>query len=67
MRILLQDFTGVRAVVDLAAMCDAVETLGDDPASINALVPIGLVIDRLVVAEVADTPEPFGRNAELKF
>ena len=66
-RILLQDFTGVPAVVDLAAMRDAVETLGGDPASINPLVPVELVIDHSVVAEVAGTPEAFGRNAELEF
>jgi len=66
-RILLQDFTGVPAVVDLAAMRDAVETLGGDPSVVNPLVPVELVIDHSIVADVAGTPEAFRRNGDLEF
>jgi aconitate hydratase len=66
-RILLQDFTGVPAVVDLAAMRDAVEALGGDPSGVNPLVPVELVIDHSIVADVAGTPDAFRRNGELEF
>jgi aconitate hydratase len=66
-RILLQDFTGVPAVVDLAAMRDAVAALGGDPSRVNPLVPVELVIDHSVVADVAGTPDAFRHNAELEF
>jgi aconitate hydratase len=66
-RILLQDFTGVPAVVDLAAMRDAVEALGGDPSSINPLVPVELVIDHSVIADVAGTADAFHHNADLEF
>ena len=65
-RILMQDFTGVPAVVDLAAMRDAIEALGGDPARVNPLVPAELVIDHSVVADVYGTPDAFARNAELE-
>ena len=59
-RVLLQDFTGVPAVVDLAAMRDAVQALGGDPAGINPLVPADLVIDHSVQVDV------FGNDARLR-
>src|SRR6266511_4650255 len=52
-RVLLQDFTGVPAVVDLAAMRDAIAELGGDPARLNPLAPAELVIDHPVIADVA--------------
>ena len=66
-RILMQDFTGVPAVVDLAAMRDAVGRLGGDPARINPLVPVDLVIDHSIVADVYGVPDAFRRNAQLEF
>ena len=65
-RVLMQDFTGVPAVVDLAAMRDAMVGLGGDPARINPLVPAELVIDHSVIADVAGRPDAFARNAELE-
>lgn len=66
-RILLQDFTGVPAVVDLAAMRDALNVLGGDPGSVRPLVPVELVIDHSVIADVAGTPDAFRHNADLEF
>jgi len=66
-RVLLQDFTGVPAVVDLAAMRDAMTQLGGDPDRISPLVPGELVIDHSVIADVAGRPDAFARNAELEF
>ncbi|MCU1374420.1 MAG: acnA, partial [Actinomycetia bacterium] len=66
-RILMQDFTGVPCVVDLAAMRDAVGALGGDPASVNPLVPAELVIDHSVQVDVAGSPLALGRNVELEF
>jgi aconitate hydratase len=66
-RILLQDFTGVPAVVDLAAMRDAMVALGGDPARVNPLIPAELVIDHSVIADVYGTRDAFARNAELEF
>jgi aconitate hydratase len=66
-RILMQDFTGVPAVVDLAAMRDAMVELGGDPARVNPLIPAELVIDHSIVADVYGTPDAFRRNAELEF
>jgi aconitate hydratase len=65
-RILLQDFTGVPAIVDLAALRDAVGSLGGSADRVNPLVPVDLVIDHSVVADVYGTPEAFQRNAELE-
>src|SRR6202012_1193908 len=62
-----QDFTGVPAVVDLAAMRDAMVALGGDPAKVNPLIPAELVIDHSVVADVYGQPHAFARNAELEF
>ncbi|MDQ6979768.1 MAG: aconitate hydratase AcnA, partial [Mariprofundaceae bacterium] len=66
-RVLMQDFTGVPAVVDLAAMRDAVVALGGNAESINPLVPAELVIDHSVQVDVAGTSDAFARNAELEF
>jgi aconitate hydratase len=66
-RVLMQDFTGVPAVVDLAAMRDAMSDLGGDPTRINPLAPAELVIDHSVVADVAGRPDAFVRNVELEF
>jgi aconitate hydratase len=66
-RVLLQDFTGVPAVVDLAAMRDAVAAAGGDPTRINPLIPAELVIDHSVQVDVFGTPDAFRRNAELEF
>ena len=66
-RVLLQDFTGVPAVVDLAAMRDAMKRLGGDPALINPLQPAELVIDHSVQVDEFGTPQSFQLNAELEF
>src|ERR671936_609189 len=66
-RVLMQDFTGVPAIVDLAAMRDAMATLGGDPAKINPLVPAELVIDHSVQVDVFGTADAFVRNAEREF
>jgi aconitate hydratase len=66
-RVILQDLTGVPAVVDLAAMREAMRDLGGDPAKINPLVPAELVIDHSVVADVFGRPDAFDRNVDLEF
>ena len=66
-RVLLQDFTGVPAVVDLAAMRDAMKRLGGDPALINPLQPAELVIDHSVQVDEFGSGKAFGLNAELEF
>jgi aconitate hydratase len=66
-RVLLQDFTGVPAVVDLAAMRDAVRRLGADPARINPLQPADLVIDHSVQVDVFGSRDAFAKNVELEF
>src|SRR3954447_1945027 len=66
-RVVLQDFTGVPAVVDLAAMRDALADLGGDPAKINPLVPVELVIDHSVQVDVFGTRDAFRVNAEKEF
>ncbi len=66
-RVLMQDFTGVPAVVDLAAMRDAMKALGGDPAQINPLQPAELVIDHSVQVDVFGGPEAAKRNSELEF
>src|SRR4051812_41194975 len=66
-RVVMQDFTGVPAVVDLAAMRDAMADLGGDPAKINPLVPAELVIDHSVQVDVFGTADAFVRNAEREF
>ncbi len=66
-RVVMQDFTGVPAVVDLAAMRDAMRELGGDPSRINPLVPAELVIDHSVQVDVYGSRLAFQRNAELEF
>ncbi len=66
-RVLLQDFTGVPAVVDLAAMRDAMKRLGGDPKLINPLQPAELVIDHSVQVDEFGSAQAFGLNAELEF
>ncbi len=66
-RVIMQDLTGVPAVVDLATMRDAMRELGGDPAKINPLVPAELVIDHSVVADIFGRPDAFERNVELEF
>jgi aconitate hydratase len=66
-RVLLQDFTGVPAVVDLAAMRDAMERMGGDPRKINPLQPVELVIDHSVQVDEAGTSLAFATNAKLEF
>lgn len=66
-RILLQDFTGVPLLVDLAAMRDAVAKLGSDPALIEPLVPVDLVVDHSVQVDKSGTADSFSRNIHLEF
>ncbi len=66
-RVIMQDFTGVPAVVDLAAMRAAVARLGGDPKKINPLVPVDLVIDHSVQVDFFATPDALQRNAEIEF
>ena len=66
-RVLLQDFTGVPAVVDLAAMRDAIAMMGGDPKQINPLQPVELVIDHSVQVDAFASKDAFARNAELEF
>jgi aconitate hydratase len=66
-RVLMQDFTGVPAIVDLAAMRDAMDELGGDPRRINPLVPVELVIDHSIQVDVFAERFAFQRNAELEF
>jgi aconitate hydratase len=66
-RVLLQDFTGVPCVVDLAAMRDAVAAMGGDPKRINPLQPVELVIDHSVQVDAFASPEAFEHNARLEF
>jgi aconitate hydratase len=66
-RVLMQDFTGVPAVVDLAAMRDAMDALGGDPRKINPLVPVHLVIDHSVMVDEFGTPKAFEANVALEY
>ncbi|MFZ0188502.1 MAG: aconitate hydratase AcnA [Streptosporangiaceae bacterium] len=66
-RVILQDLTGVPAVVDLAAMREAMQALGGDATKINPLIPAELVIDHSVVADVFGRPDAFTRNVEIEF
>ncbi|MFO1104145.1 MAG: aconitate hydratase AcnA [Methylocystis sp.] len=66
-RVLMQDFTGVPAVVDLAAMRDAVVALGGSAQKINPLVPVDLVIDHSVIVDSFGSPLAFARNVELEY
>ena len=66
-RVLMQDFTGVPAVVDLAAMRDGMTLLGGDPQKINPLVPVDLVIDHSVIVDAFGNPDSMRRNVELEY
>src|SRR6266516_3482761 len=66
-RVIMQDLTGVPAVVDLATMREAMQALGGDAGKINPLVPAELVIDHSVIADVFGRPDAFERNVELEF
>jgi aconitate hydratase len=66
-RVLMQDFTGVPAVVDLAAMRDAMKHLGGDPKKINPLVPVDLVIDHSVIINFAGNSAAFKKNVEEEY
>lgn len=66
-RVLMQDFTGVPAVVDLAAMRDAMKSLGGDPKKINPLVPVDLVIDHSVMVDSFGSPASFDENVKMEF
>ncbi|GGH29923.1 aconitate hydratase A [Alsobacter metallidurans] len=66
-RVLMQDFTGVPAVVDLAALRDAMTKLGGDPEKINPLVPVDLVIDHSVIVDEFGTPKALEKNVELEY
>src|ERR1700755_28136 len=66
-RVLMQDFTGVPAVVDLAAMRDALAKLGADAAKINPLVPVDLVIDHSVMVDYFGAANSFGRNVDKEY
>ncbi|NWK98841.1 aconitate hydratase AcnA [Sphingobium lactosutens] len=66
-RVLLQDFTGVPCVVDLAAMRDAMNALGADAAKINPQVPVHLVIDHSVMVDEFGTPKAFEQNVEIEY
>jgi aconitate hydratase len=66
-RVLLQDFTGVPCVVDLAAMRDAIAKLGGDTGKINPLVPVNLVIDHSVMVDEFGTPKAFEQNVEIEY
>ena len=66
-RVLLQDFTGVPCVVDLAAMRDGIVALGGDPQRVNPLQPVELVIDHSVQVDYFGSPEAFARNTEIEY
>ncbi|RME87950.1 MAG: aconitate hydratase AcnA [Candidatus Hydrogenedentota bacterium] len=66
-RVIMQDFTGVPGVVDLAAMRDALNDLGGDPENINPVLPVDLVIDHSVQVDVAGSPDALQKNAEIEF
>ncbi|WP_262852786.1 aconitate hydratase [Mumia quercus] len=66
-RVIMQDFTGVPCVVDLATMREAMADLGGDPSKINPLAPAEMVIDHSVIADVFGTPDAFERNVEIEY
>jgi aconitate hydratase len=66
-RVLMQDFTGVPAVVDLAAMRDAVKSLGNDPQKINPLVPVELVVDHSIQIDYFGSEDCLKKNVELEY
>ncbi|MEU0313156.1 aconitate hydratase AcnA [Nocardioides sp. NPDC006273] len=66
-RVIMQDFTGVPCIVDLATLREAAAELGGDPTKINPLSPAEMVIDHSVIAEVFGTPEAFEKNVEIEY
>ena len=66
-RVIMQDFTGVPCVVDLATMREAIVDLGGDPSKVNPLAPAELVIDHSVVIDVAGSPDAFERNVAFEY
>ena len=66
-RVVMQDFTGVPCIVDLATMREAVSALGGDPTKINPLAPAELVIDHSVIADLFGQPDAFERNVEIEY
>jgi aconitate hydratase len=66
-RVLMQDLTGVPGVVDLAAMRDALRELGGDPAKINPLVPVEMVVDHSVIAEASGTATSYDENVDIEY
>src|SRR3979409_1094982 len=66
-RVIMQDFTGVPCVVDLAPMREAVTELGGDPAKVNPLAPAELVIDHSVIIDVFGTADAFERNVDFEY
>ena len=66
-RVILQDFTGVPAVVDLAALRDAMVEMGGDPEKVNPQVPVDLVIDHSVMIDEFGTPRAFQRNVDREY
>jgi aconitate hydratase len=66
-RVILQDFTGVPAVVDFAAMRDAVLKLGGDPEKINPICPSDLVIDHSIQVDYSSSPDALVKNQDLEF
>src|SRR5213596_135392 len=66
-RVIMQDFTGVPCIVDLATMREAMEDLGGDPSKINPLAPAEMVIDHSVIADVFGSPQAFERNVEIEY
>jgi aconitate hydratase len=66
-RVIMQDFTGVPCVVDLATMREAVTEMGGDPSKVNPLAPAELVIDHSVIIDIFGTPDAFERNVEFEY
>ena len=66
-RVIMQDFTGVPCIVDLATMREAIADLGGDPAKVNPLAPAELVIDHSVIADFFGTPESFEENTDIEY
>ncbi|MGH3823389.1 MAG: aconitate hydratase AcnA [Pseudonocardiaceae bacterium] len=66
-RVIMQDFTGVPCLVDLATMREAITALGGDPRAVNPLAPAELVIDHSLIADVFGRPDAFARNVELEY
>ena len=66
-RVIMQDFTGVPCIVDLATMREAITALGGDPARVNPLAPAELVIDHSVIADVFGTKDSFEKNTDIEY